>query len=76
MEVLEKLIQLMLTYMAPLLILTIFMDMEPLDDPTPPSFNNLLSVMAMSSMDENPLPEPMPHPERGGMHISFNIWSK
>ena len=51
-------------------ILTIIMATEPLDDPTPSSFDNFLSVAALAAMYDNPLPEPKPHPEQGGVHIS------
>src|SRR5882724_175271 len=53
-----------------LTILTVIMATEPLNDPTPLSFNNFLSVMALMAMYNNPLPEPKPHPEQGGVHIS------
>jgi len=53
-----------------LLILTILMANEPLNDLTPPSFDNSLSVMALVAMYNNPLPEPKPHPKKGGVHNS------
>ena len=51
-------------------ILTLLMATEPLDAPTPPRFNNLLSVAALATMYNIQLPEPKPHPEQGGVHIS------
>ena len=51
-------------------ILTVIMATEPLDDPTPLSFDNFLSVTALAAMYNNPLPEPKPHPEQGGVRIS------
>src|SRR5882724_8477526 len=51
-------------------ILTVIMATKPLDDPTPLSFNNFLSVMALAAMYNNPLPEPKPHPKQGGVCIS------
>ena len=53
-----------------LLILTVIMATEPLNDPTPLTFDNFLSVMALTAMYNNPLPEPKPHPEQGGVCIS------
>src|SRR5882724_1831759 len=55
---------------ALLSILTVIMATEPLDDPTPLSFDNFLSVTALAAMYNNPLPEPKPHPEQGGVRIS------
>ena len=43
---------------------------EPLNDPTPFTFDNFLSVMALAAMYNNPLPEPKPHPEQGRVCIS------
>ena len=53
-----------------LLILTVIMATEPLNDPTPLTFDNFLSVTALAAMYNNPLPEPKPHPEQGGVCIS------
>src|SRR5882672_7993632 len=57
-------------------ILTIIMATEPLNDPTPSSFNNLLSVTALMAMYNNPLPEPKPHPKQGGVCISAEYLEK
>ena len=57
-------------------ILTIIMATKPLDDPTPSSFNNLLSVMALMAMYNNPLPEPKLHPKQGGVCISSEYLEK
>jgi len=51
-------------------ILTVIMATEPLNDPTPLSFDNFLSVTALAAMYNNPLPEPKPHPKQGGVRIS------
>src|SRR5467141_5014406 len=51
-------------------ILMIIMATEPLNDPTPSSFDNLLSVAALMAMYNNPWPEPKPHPKQGRVHIS------
>src|SRR5882672_5043015 len=57
-------------------ILTIIMATKPLDDPTPSSFDNLLSVVALMAMYNNPLPEPKPHPEKGRVCISSEYLDK
>ena len=54
------------------LILTMLMATNPLYDPIPPSFDNLLSVAAFVAMYNNTLPECKPHPKQGGVHISSN----
>src|SRR5882672_597696 len=51
-------------------ILMIIMATEPLNDSTPSSFDNLLSVAALTAMYNNPLPEPKLHPKKGRVCIS------
>ena len=55
-----------------LLILTMLMATNPLNDPTPPSFDNLLSVMDFVAIYNNPLLEGKLHPKQGGVCISSN----